>query len=134
MLNGYQQDAFVTLAHRVIMADGYLHEVESALLQIRYSEMGNKTVRPPSQLEDLPNLSLFDDYSSRVIVMLELYVLAYSDKHLHPEEIPVLHELADVFGFTREALEPLKAWAKGQAPYSVAGWNLIQGSQAIPIG
>jgi hypothetical protein len=93
MLNDYQRDAFVTLAHRVILADNVVHPAEEALLQIRYAEMGNKVVPPPSQLVDLPNLGLFDDYSSRVIVMLELYVLAYSDKFLHPEEIPVLHEL-----------------------------------------
>jgi hypothetical protein len=44
------------------------------------------------------------------------------------------HELAEFFGLTRDELEPLKEWARGQAPYSIKGWNLIQGHQAIPIG
>jgi hypothetical protein len=95
--------------------------------------MGGDVSAPPLELVDMPNLGLFNTRASRVIVMLELYVLAYSDKHLSPDELPVLDELAEVFGFKEADLLPLKAWAKGQTPYSIMGWNLINGEQRIPV-
>ena len=133
MLDGYQQDAFMALALRVVMADGTIHPVEETLLKIRSAEMGGGVSAPPLELVDMPNLGLFNTRASRVIVMLELYVLAFSDKYLAPEEIPVLDELAEVFGFKEADLAPLRTWAKGQAPYSIEGWNLIHGEQQIPV-
>lgn len=76
MLNGYQRDAFVALAQRIVMADGTMHPAEAVLLKIGLAEMGESITAPPSELVDLPNLGVFDTYASRVIVMLELFVLA----------------------------------------------------------
>jgi len=133
MLDGYQQGAFMALALRLVMADGEIHPLEKTLLRIRSAEMGGGAKAPPLELVDMPNLGLFNTRASRVIVMLELYVLAYSDKYLSHKELPILDELTQVFGFKEADLAPLRAWAKGQTPYSIQGWNLIHGEQQIPV-
>jgi hypothetical protein len=133
MLDGYQQNAFMALALRLVMADGTIHPTEETLLRIRTAEMGGDVSAPPLELVDMPNLGLFNTRASRVIVMLELYVLAFSDEYLSPNELPILDELAEVFGFNEADLAPLRRWAQGQAPYSIEGWNLIHGEQQIPV-
>ncbi len=133
MLDRYQQDAFMALAMRLVLSDGTIHPVEKTLLKIRTAEMGSGVAIPPLELVDMPNLGLFNTRASRVIVMLELYVLAYSDKFLCGSEVPILDELAEVFSFKEADLVPLRAWAQGQTPFSLRGWNLIHVDQQIPL-
>ena len=132
MLNGYQQNAFLALAQRVVMADCVIDPAEAALLEIRMAEMGGQTASPPSEIYEMPNLGLFDNHQSRSIVLMELYVLAYSDSSLHPEEIPILEELEEIFRFSKEEIAAMRDWARGQTPFSLSGWEIIKERKVNP--
>ena len=128
MFSDAQKRSFMALATKVVIADGTVAPRENVTLDIRRMEMGGDVEAPPEEIYGAANTAVFDTRISQVVVLLELYVLAYSDDHFAPEERPILAELSDAFGISPDENEAMEAWARKQAPLSVEGWDMIMGT------
>ena len=93
-LNGEQRRAFLVLARQVIDADRRLAIQEVERLDRLYTEAGVEAEHAdaPSAVGDLPQI--FSTDRSRVVVLLDLLLVAYADGTLHAREIEALHHLA----------------------------------------
>ncbi len=89
-----QRRAFLVLARQVIDADNRLAIQEVERLDRLYVEagVGTETAEAPNGVGDL-NL-LFGSERSRVVVLLDLLLVAYADGQLHPREIDALRSVA----------------------------------------
>ena len=97
-----QKKAFLSIAMKIIGADGILETRERQKIETMRYEMGlyNETDLPTGDIEDIAKT--FDTRKSRVIVMLEGIALAYADEDLGEEEQKILRALALVFEFSEE--------------------------------
>ncbi len=127
MLTERQQQSFLALATKVVMADGDVMPEENVTLDIRRAEMGGKVVAPAEEIFGEPNTDVFDTRRAQTIVVLELLVLAMSDDEYHEHERPIIEQLAHHFGFSDEEIGRMEEWAQRQAPLSVQGWNFVGG-------
>lgn len=101
-LNSEQKQAFLSLAHQFISADGQLASQEQAMLRAMKLEM-----ELPEDVEfsdsNFSNLAqVFDSKKSRVSVLLEIIGLGYSDNDFHPEEDQIVKKLAEELSFSED--------------------------------
>ena len=125
LLTERQKQSFLALATKVVMADGNVVPEESVTLDVRVAEMGGAIKAPPEEIYGVPNYDIFDTPRARLICVLELLVIAYSDDEFHVDERPIIHQLVEVFGYSPVQMEAFEAWARKQAPLSVEGWDFI---------
>ncbi|MCK5058918.1 MAG: hypothetical protein KAT34_19890 [Candidatus Aminicenantes bacterium] len=107
-----QKKAFLSIAMKIIGADGILETRERKMIETMRYEMGlyNETDLPKGDIEDIAKA--FDTRKSRVIVMLEGIALAYADEDLGEEEQKILRALALVFEFSEEEATAVENWVK----------------------
>ncbi|WP_420455442.1 TerB family tellurite resistance protein [Rubrivirga sp.] len=89
-----QRRAFLVLARQVIDADNRLAIQEVERLDRLYVEagVGTETAGAPNGVGDL-NL-LFGTDRSRIVVLLDLLLVAYADGQLHPRELDAVRSVA----------------------------------------
>lgn len=131
LLTERQKQSFLALATKVSMADGEVVPEENVTLKVRVAEMGGHIKAPPAEIYGDANFDIFDTPQSRIIVILELMVIAYSDAEYHEDERPIIDELIERFGFTSDQISRFEDWAKRQSPLSVEGWGFI--TEAGPV-
>lgn len=129
LLNDRQKQSFLALATKIVMADGGVVPEENVTLKVRVAEMGGGVVAPPEEIYGDANVTVFDTHQARLIVILELMVIAYSDDEFHADERPIIDDLATSFGISREDINVFENWAKRQAPLSYEGWGYIHGAE-----
>ena len=93
-LSPEQRRAFLVLARQVIDADNRLAIQEVERLDRLYVEagVGTEMAGAPSGVGDL-NL-LFGTGRARVVVLLDLLLVAYADGRLHPSELNAVRAIA----------------------------------------
>lgn len=107
-----QRRAFLVLARQVMDADNRLAIQEVERLDRLYVEAGVGTERAdaPNAVGDL-NL-LFGTPRSRVVVLLDLLLVAYADGHLHPSELAAIRSVAAQLQTDAGTFEAAVDWAR----------------------
>lgn len=111
-LSPEQRRAFLVLARQVIDADNRLAIQEVERLDRLYVEagVGTETASAPSGVGDL-NL-LFGTERSRVVVLLDLLLVAYADGQLHPSELRAVRSAAAGLQVDAGTFEAALDWAR----------------------
>jgi len=111
-LSPEQRRAFLVLARHVIDADHRLAMQEVERLDRLYVEAGvpAETASAPSGVGDL-NL-LFGTPRSRVVVLLDLLLVAYADGDLHERELASVRSVAARLGVDAGTFEAALDWAQ----------------------
>jgi len=125
LLTDRQKQSFLALATKIVMADGDVVPAENVTLAVRVAEMGGNVKAPAEEIYGAPNAAVFDTERSKIIVILELMVIAYSDQEYHKDERPIIEDLADKFGLSAAEMARFEDWAIRQSPLSVEGWGFI---------
>ena len=111
-LSPEQRRAFLVLARQIIDADRRLAIQEVERLDRLYVEAGI-----PAEMADAPggvgdlNL-LFPSERARVVVVLELLLVAYSDGRLDPRETEAVRAVAARLGLDAATWEDATDWAR----------------------
>ncbi|HEX8299507.1 MAG TPA: TerB family tellurite resistance protein [Rubricoccaceae bacterium] len=111
-LSPEQRRAFLVLARQVIDADRRLAIQEVERLDRLYLEAGM-----PAEMADAPggvgdvNL-LFPSDRARIVVVLELLLVAYADGRLDPRETEAVREVAARLGLDAATWEDATDWAR----------------------
>ena len=111
-LSPEQRRAFLVLARQVIDADRRLAIQEVERLDRLYVEAG-----VPAEMADAPwavgdlNL-LFSSNRSRVVVVLDLLLVAYADGKLDPRETQAVRDVAARLGVDAATWEDALDWAR----------------------
>ncbi len=116
-LSGDQKNSYLALVTRMILADGDVAPEEDEALDNIKGELGDGVMAPPEEVFGSTNAAVFDNRRARVIAVLELLAMAYSDSHLHIDESAVLAEISGALEISDDELAAMSAWAKR----SVAG-------------
>ena len=111
-LSSDQRRAFLVLARQVIDADRRLAIQEVERLDRLYVEAGVEAEHAdaPSAVGDL-NV-LFSSDRSRVVVLLDLLLVAYADGRLHEREIAAIRDLAARLQVDAGTWEAALDWAR----------------------
>jgi len=126
-LNTAQREAFLVMAQRISMADGEddmgeLDDIENLKAQLGVSYNPDMS----AVLGDLP-LEPFDTQESRVIAMMELLAIAYTDDYLHEAESALIGDVAAAFGFSQEQLDTIAGWSMNALDLRREGEALLAG-------
>ena len=126
-LNAEQRQAFLVMAQRISMADGEddmgeLDDIENLKAQLGLSYNPDMS----EVLGDLP-LTPFDTVESRVIAMMELLAIAYTDDYLHEAESDLIGDVASAFGFSQEQLNAIAGWSMNALDLRREGEALLSG-------
>ena len=107
-----QRRAFLVLARQVIDADNRLAIQEVERLDRLYVEagVGTETAEAPNAVGDL-NL-LFGTPRARVVVLLDLLLVAYADGRLHPRELSAVRSIAARLQTDAGTFEAALDWAR----------------------
>ena len=111
-LSPEQRRAFLVLARQVIDADNRLAIQEVERLDRLYVEagVGTEMAGAPSGVGDA-NL-LFGTPRSRVVVLLDLLLVAYADGQLHPREVAAVRSVAAQLEVDAGTFEHALDWAR----------------------
>jgi hypothetical protein len=111
MLDLDEKRAFLLLAEKMIEADGMVVGREVAVLASRKAEMGIAGGGDGDRsVEDLAGV--FKDRRSRVVALLELFGLAYSDTDFSMNEQSLIAEVAQHMDLSLDELGELEAWVQ----------------------
>ena len=112
LLNDEEKRAFALLAEKMIEADGIVVGREAATIAAYKGEMG---LAAPSGGEDqgVEDLAaVFDSRRSRVVALLELIGLGYSDTSFSVTERSLVFALARAMDIEADTLVDLEAWVQ----------------------
>jgi hypothetical protein len=112
LLNNEEKRAFAVLAEKMIAADGIVVGREAATLAAYKGEMGFES---PSGGEDQGVEELaaaFESRRSKVVVLLELIGLGYSDTSFSVTERSLVFALARAMGIEADTLVDLESWVQ----------------------
>lgn len=125
LLTEAQKRSFLAMAQKVILADGKVMDSEETYLNERIAEMGIDIVSLPEEVYGESNTAVFDTPRSRLIVLMELYILIYADGDFASEELAVMQPILDAWGMTETDLDPIRLWAQDAALPAQQGWEML---------
>ncbi len=109
MLTVDEKRAFTLLAERMIEADGIVVGREAAALAALKGEMGLAAGEPDTRsVEEL--VRAFGSRRSRVVVLLELFGLAFSDSDFEARELTLIASVANHMGIAGDELVAIEQW------------------------
>ena len=114
-LNATEQKAFMALAYKVALADHRVPMPESLFVDELKRELGNDIVAVPDEVYGPSDFEPFKSSISRLIVMLNLYCLAFSDDEFHINEAQVLKEVGRSLGFSEREIGQFSEWGENQS-------------------
>lgn len=106
-----QQNSYLALVTKVVMADGDVTPEEEQLLHFVRVEMGGTAKAPTEEIFGPISVGHFPDRKSRVIVMLELMLMGHVDRRFHVDEEQVVEQIAAEFGFGDVEMATMQDWA-----------------------
>ena len=107
-----QRHAFLGLAHNVVVSDGLLDPNEESMLDDFKNEMSLSPDQEVDYLELDGIEGVFDSRRSRVVALLNLLRLSYSDGAFEIEEECVLKEISRAFDIPDAEFLLLDNWVK----------------------
>ena len=111
-LNQSQKEAFICLAHNVVVSDGELSVGERVMMQDMRREMG---LPPEFEARYLPLEGIekvFDSRRSRIIALIGLVRLGYADGAFEIEEECLLSDLCSAFEISRTDFTRVRNWVR----------------------
>ena len=111
-LSDAQRTALMGLAHNVVVSDGLLDPNEESMLSEFRREMSLNLAEEVEYLELEGIERIFDTRSSRVVVLLNLLRLSYSDGAFEIEEECLLKEISAAFNIGDEEFLLLDNWVR----------------------
>ncbi len=111
-LTDEQRRALLGLAHNVVVSDGILDPNEEGMLSEFKAEMG---YAPDYELDYLPLDGIdgvFESRASRVVAMINLLRLSYSDGAFEIEEECLLKEVSRAFELGEQEFQLLDNWVR----------------------
>lgn len=111
LLNDTQKTKFLVFAHKLAMCDGEdTSQEEDMLLQLQ-QEMETDIKVPMAEVLGEIDVRAFSTMDARVIAMIELLMVAYTDNYVHEAEAELISDIAHRFGFSQQMLDRLVDWA-----------------------
>lgn len=111
LLNADQKNAFYVLANKLAMADGEDSMDEAESLESLKADLGGGVAAPMEQVLAAIDVSAFASRSAKVVTVLELLCIAYTDGYMHEGEADLIGEIAEAFGFTQDELNAMAVWS-----------------------
>jgi len=110
MLNEDQKRAFAALALKMTGADGAVVGREAAKLRALAGEMNLEIEGWDSSASTGQLAAVFTDRRSKVVALLELLGIAYSDTTFQAAERSIVSEVARAMSVSGDDLKRLEAW------------------------
>lgn len=114
-LNEAQRRSFMALVTKMAMADGKVAAEEVKILEDIGRELGQTKPVPADEIFGATNIEPFDTDESRLLTVLGMLMVAFSDHKFHVNESTVLAETIEAFQIDDQKVEALKSWSKSQA-------------------
>lgn len=107
-----QKEAFIRLAHNVVVSDGELSVGERVMMEEMRAEMGLSPDFEASYLPIEGIEKIFDSRRSRAVAMLSLIRLGYADGAFEIEEQCFLDDLARAFDIHETEFGLIQNWVR----------------------
>ena len=125
-LSERQQGVMLHYAHEMMRADNVVDARELSRLDVLRDQARPGVEEEDVPIEQLPEL--FDDRLSRIVLLLELTGMGYSDEKFSPRESELIHKLAEVFAFDEDDIvDDIIAWVKRQLLLVKEAHQLMEG-------
>lgn len=111
-LNAAQKEAFICLAHNVVVSDGDLTTSEQLMMDGMRHEMGLAIDFEPRYLDPKGIEKVFDTGRARSIALISLIQLGYADGAFEVEERCFLRDLAGQFGISSDRFDLIDNWVR----------------------
>lgn len=111
-LNQKQKEAFICLAHNVVVSDGDLTMAEQVMMEEMRREMGLASKFEAKYLDIDGIEKIFDSKRSRAITMMALTRLGYADGTFDIEEQCFLRDLCRAFEMSEEEFNLIDNWVR----------------------
>jgi len=111
-LSQEQKEAFICLAHNVVVSDGDLALGEEAMMEAMRREMNLDAQFEPHYLDIGGIETVFKSRRSRSIVMISLIRLGYADGAFEIEEQCFLQDLCTAFEISEADFKLIDNWVR----------------------
>ena len=112
-LSERQQGVLLHYAHEMMRADNLVDARELARLDVLRAQARPGVEEEDVPIEKLPEL--FDDRLSRIVLMLELAGMSYSDEKFSPRESALINRLSKVLALDEDGvMDDVKSWVHRQ--------------------
>lgn len=111
-LNQQQKEAFICLAHNVVVSDGDLTVAEQVMMEEMRREMGLEPGFEARYLDIEGIEQIFDSKRSRAIAMISLTRLGYADGAFEIEEQCFLRDLCRAFEMSQDEFNLIDNWVR----------------------
>lgn len=111
-LNQAQKEAFICLAHDVVVSDGVLRHGEQMLMDHLQNEINLASDFEPHYIPVEGISDIFDSHASRVAVIINLIRLGYADGAFEIEEQFLLKEICNQFNINTEQFTVIENWVR----------------------
>lgn len=109
-LNDTQKEAFICLAHDVVVSDGELSPGEEAMMEQLKREISLPASFEPHYIPIEGIESIFDTRKSRVAIVIALIRLGYADGAFEIEEQFLLKEVCTIFDINQQEFTIIENW------------------------
>ncbi len=107
-----QKEAFICLAHNVVVSDGDLTVGEEMMMEDMRREMNLDSTYEPHYLDINGIESIFPSKRTRGIAMISLIRLAYADGSFEIEEQCFLKDLCEAFEILESDFQLIDNWVR----------------------
>ena len=111
-LNTEQREAFICLAHNVVVSDGDLSPGEQVMMAALRREIGLQDTFEPHYIPVDGINNIFDTKGSRVATLIALVRLSYADGAFEIEEQFLIKEICAAFEFTEKEFNLIENWVR----------------------
>ena len=111
-LTKQQKEAFICLAHNVVVSDGELSVGERMMMEEMRHEMGLQETVEAKYISLAGVDDIFDSTRSRSIAMLSLVRLGYADGAFEIEEQCFLNDLSKAFALSDSDFDLIQNWVR----------------------
>jgi len=111
-LNNEQKEAFICLAHNIVVSDGELSPGEQLMMEALRREIGLHDDYQPHYIPVEGISEIFDTRTSRVSTVIALVRLSYADGAFEIEEQFLIEEVCSAFKFSEKEFNLIDNWVR----------------------
>jgi uncharacterized tellurite resistance protein B-like protein len=126
LLNNDEKRAFAALATEMIESDGIVVGREAATLGALRGEMGVVDVSDQDGATVADLAAVFTDRRSKIVALLELMGLGYSDTSFSGTERSLVSDVAREMGVGAEDLAKIEKWVQGHMEHIRSALSLMR--------
>jgi hypothetical protein len=126
LLNDDEKRAFAALATEMIESDGIVVGREAATLGALRGEMGIVDASGPEGASLSELAAVFSDRRSKMVALLELVGLGYSDTSFSGTERSLVSDVAREMGVGAEDLAKIERWVQGHMEHIRGALTLMR--------